>query len=342
MIQALRQSIRSKHLAWLDKRIPKADKFQLDNQSIFILPTKFGGLFLCVTIFIFLIGTNYQSNILRLLSFFLLSLFIVHMFASYLNFARLFVSLGFIKPIFAGTTAAIPLHILPSKVGRPARGTLWINFMQTQTKEKNRFQSVELDDTENIANIRYFTRERGIYVLPRMTLQCDYPLGLFRCWTHLQFAQLMTVYPSPVVSQLKLDEISQLHRDAESAAMTGKKNDQNDDFAGLNKYQRGDPLHSVAWKQMARTGQMMTKEFVGYAQPKGYLHLPVDTPIEKALGQLSYQINYCQQNNIVFGLFLPHVHIAPGQGDKHKVKCLDALASFPTTAPNMNGKHRHV
>lgn len=339
MIHALRQFVQKQHLVWLNKRIPKADTFQLDNQSIFILPTVFGYLFLFVTIFIFLIATNYQSNILRLLSFFLLSLFIVHMFASYLNFSRLYVSLGMIKPIFAGTTAAIPLHILPSKTGTPARGTLWINFMQTQTKQKIRYQSIELDDAENIANVRYFTQTRGIYVLPRMTLQCDYPLGLFRCWTHLQFAQLITVYPSPIASKLHMDEIPQLHSDANSSSLSGKMNEQHEEFAGLNKYQIGDSLHSVAWKQMARTGQMMTKEFSGYVNPKGYLHLPIDTPIEKALGQLSYQINYCQQNNIVYGLFLPHVHIKPGQGEEHQVQCLAALASFPKTAQSILGKH---
>jgi hypothetical protein len=45
-------------LGWLDKRIPQAKQFQLDMRSIFIFPSKFGFLALCLCLTLFLLGTN--------------------------------------------------------------------------------------------------------------------------------------------------------------------------------------------------------------------------------------------------------------------------------------------
>jgi uncharacterized protein (DUF58 family) len=309
---------------WLNRRIPKAGRYQLDNQSIFILPTKFGYVFLFFSIILFVFGTNYQSNTLIMLSFMLIALFVVHMFASFLNFARLYVSIGNIQPVYAGTTAAIPLQILPSQSDRPTRGTLWVNFWKLK-----RYQSIELDSLEGPANIRYFAPQRGVAHLPRMTLQCDYPLGLFRCWTHLQFTQPLTVYPQPVAAILPLEPIAKLPHHGHTNQMDGKRLDQPDDFDSLVPFQHGDPLHSVAWKHLAKTGDMLRKRFSGTSPEQGYLSLPMHSNIEKGLSQLAYQINQCHKKQAVYGLFLPTQTIAPNHSEAHKQACLAALAAFP-------------
>ncbi|MDG1123037.1 MAG: DUF58 domain-containing protein [Glaciecola sp.] len=326
-LEYLTQRLSTRKEKWLNRRIPKAGRYQLDNQSIFILPTKFGYVFLFFSILLFVFGTNYQANTLIMLSFILIALFIVHMFASFLNFARLYVSIGHIQPVFAGTTAAIPLQILPSQSDRPTRGTLWVSFWQTK-----RYQSIELDTLQGTANIRYFAQQRGIGPLPRMTLQCDYPLGLFRCWTHLQFIQPLTVYPQPIAGTIPLEQIAQLAKDTRSTAMGGKALDQPDDFDSLVAYQHGDPLHSVAWKQLAKTGDMLRKRFSGTSPEQGYLSLPMHGNIEKGLSQLAYQINQCHNKNAVYGLFLPTQTIAPNHSEAHKQACLAALAEFPISA----------
>ncbi len=320
--------IAQSHTRWLERRIPKALRYQLDNQSIFILPTKFGYVFLLFAMLIFVLATNYQSNVLLMLSFFLIALFITHMFASFVNFARLYVSIGNVHPVYAGTTAAIPLHILPSQSRRAARGTLWVSFWQIK-----RYQSIELDSLEGPANIRWYAQQRGIGPLPRMTLQCDYPLGLFRCWTHLQFTQSVTVYPQPLAGDLPLQVmpklINQTPCNIASHSPQVKYMTQLDEFDSLVRFQEGDPLHSVAWKQLAKTNQMMRKQFAGTSSEQGYLTLPMHTQIEKGLSQLAFQINQCHSEHAVYGIFLPHITIAPNHNEQHKQACLAALANFP-------------
>lgn len=337
IFKRLKQCITQRQEHWLEQRIPEAGRYQLDNRSIFILPTKFGVVFLLFSLLLFIFGTNYQSNVLLAVSFLLLALFVVHMFASYLNFARLYVSVGQINPVYAGTTAAIPLHILPSQTDKAASGTLWVSFWQHQ-----RYQSVDLNDCKQVANIRYFAQHRGISPLPRMTLQCDYPLGLFRCWTHLQFTQPITIYPQPVSANIPLENIARLPNIHHSKQTASKMIDQPDDFESLVPYHPGDPLHSVAWKQMAKTGEMFKKQFAGTSPEQGYLSLPMHGNIEKGLSQLAYQINQCHNKQSVYGLFLPTTTIAPGHSETHKQACLAALAAFPISQQHQSAHTNQV
>ena len=324
----LQQLLSVRQEKWINRRIPEAVRYQLDNQSIFILPTKFGYVFLLFSVILFVFGTNYYSQPLIMLSFMLIALFVVHMFASFLNFARLYVSIGNIQPVYAGTTAAIPLHILPSQSARPTRGTLWVSFWEIK-----RYQSIELDTLEGPANIRYFAENRGVSQLPRMTLQCDYPLGLFRCWTHLQFTQPLTVYPQLIVANLPLESTIKLSQVKNSTHIQGKtlSLDQPDDFDSLVTFQHGDPMHSVAWKHLAKTGNMLRKRFVGASPQHGYLSLPMHSNVEKGLSQLAYQINQCHNKHAIYSLYLPTQTIVPNHSEAHKQACLAALAAYPIT-----------
>lgn len=333
-IRNLLDLFRSRQKKWLNRRIPEASRYQLNNQSIFILPTKFGYIFLLFSLILFVFGTNYQANTVIMLSFMLIALFIVHMFASFLNFARLNVRIGSIKPVYVGTTAAVPLHIMPSRFARPARGTLWVSFWKIK-----RYQSIELDTVADYTNIRYFAAQRGVSQLPRMTLQCDFPLGLFRCWTHLQFTQHLTVYPHPIPATLPLEPIAKVTQQLNAAYANGKALDQPDEFDSLVVFQHGDPLHSVAWKHLAKTGDMLRKRFAGTSPERGYLSLPKHNNVEKGLSQLAYQINQCHSKNAIYGLFLPTLIIAPDHSEKHKQACLAALAAFPHSANKSSDEH---
>ena len=60
---------------WLNKRIPAATRFSLNHKNIFIFPSRFGGLYLFLCLGLFILGTNYQNNLMILLCYFLVSLF---------------------------------------------------------------------------------------------------------------------------------------------------------------------------------------------------------------------------------------------------------------------------
>jgi uncharacterized protein (DUF58 family) len=86
----------------------------------------------------------------------------------------------------------------------------------------------------------------------------------------------------------------------------------------------------VHWGKYAQTGELYTKAFVDYASHELWLDwasLPIPG-IEVRLSHLCSKVLEFHQAQRHYGLKLPGVTIAPGQGDAHKAQCLQALALF--------------
>lgn len=309
-------------LGWLDKRIPQARHFQLDMRSIFIFPSKFGFLALCLCLTLFLLGTNYQNNLILLLCYFLVAIFILNVFVSYLNFSRIQIHLGKTVNVFAGDSLQLPLW-LNSKNDSPKRpnGMLSIGFW----KQKSVI-SFDLDQQQNPNYLAFKAQIRGPLSLPRITIKSVYPLGLFNCWTHLSFATDIVVYPKPIQCPLSIThgEDSELSVNT-SASVTG-----NDDFDSLKTYSRGESLNHIAWKQLAKGQGMYSKQFSSEVSSVGWLTLlPCSSDeLELRLSQLTYQVIELTRLNQSFGLDLGNIQIEPSLGLPHQQQCLHALAVF--------------
>ncbi len=299
-----------------------ARSFALDLRSIFIFPSVFGGLFLLLCLCLFLLGTNYQNNLMLALCFFLVALFLINLFTSYLNFARLKISLGNTQHVYAGDDIRFAIWISQhSGEENTAHGKLQFRFwLQKDSIE------VDVDSTQNPIWITLPTRRRGQYSMPRLTVSSYYPLGLYRCWTHLLFDHSTLVYPKPVPCEMALDYLSEDNNESESHAITRG----HDDFDGLKSYQLGDPLYHVAWKQVAKGQGMVSKQFSSSQSSSGWLRLlPCSADnVEHKLGQLCFMVNQLSQQQVTFGLDLGSVQIAPDSGVHHQEACLAALATF--------------
>jgi len=86
-------------LGWLDNRVPAANEHHLNLNSIFILPSGFGWSFIILSLCLFLLGTNYQNNLMLLLSYLCLSIMLLTLFYTHQNFARL--ALKSLPPAFS-------------------------------------------------------------------------------------------------------------------------------------------------------------------------------------------------------------------------------------------------
>ena len=61
---------------WLARRIPPASRLTLGYRNLFILPSRLGYQYLLLLGALFVLGTNYQNNLVLALAYLLLSLFI--------------------------------------------------------------------------------------------------------------------------------------------------------------------------------------------------------------------------------------------------------------------------
>lgn len=311
---------------FLDKRIPVARQFQLNHKSIFIFPSKFGWLYLVLCLGIFILGTNYQNNLMLLLCFFLVSLFLLNLFVAYLNFARISVQLGKTHNEFVGERAQLPLWFnLPKNSTQGPHGLVELGFLRQSAQLQH-----DLDSNQNPVKIAFVCEERGPIKLPRVTLSSFYPMGLFRCWTHLAFESDILAYPKPVPCSVQLtSQLQSLEPESTQSQESGF-----DDFDSLKNYRPGEPLYHVAWKQFAKGQGMYSKQFSSSVSVSGWLNLlPCSADVlELKLGQLCHQVNELTRRGQHFGLDLGHHKIEPDSGPLHQQRCLEALARFSWSA----------
>ena len=114
-----------------------------------------------------------------------------------------------------------------------------------------------------------------------------------------------------------------------------------DDFHGFKTYQPGDSLKHVAWRQFAKTSQLLTKEFSSYEGISRWLDWNAldGASIERRLQILCGWVLTAHENSDEYGLTIPGCSIEFGQGEAHKHECLKALALHGLDAArNKNGQ----
>ena len=309
-------------VSWLDRRIPSARQFNLNSRNTFIFPSGFGWLFLVLSVALFLLGTNYQNNLMLMLAFFLAAIFLVNLFATYINFARINIKLGKTHNVFAGEQLPLPIWFeQKEKDAVQASGLFNLGFW----REKPTL-TIDLDKFSNPVTLAYDCNTRGKLELPRVTLQSSYPLGLFRCWTHLKFDSDIVVYPKPVPSSISLRKTTSHEQDSGMASNQRG----HEDFDSLKAYQTGEPLNHVSWKHLAKGRGMISKQFSSNQSESGWLTLApcAADELEKKLGQLCFQVFELSREGTHFGLDLGPNKIEPSSGSQHQTNCLVALALY--------------
>jgi uncharacterized protein (DUF58 family) len=335
---------------WLNKRIPAATQHHLNHHNIFIFPAKFGLLFLSLCVLLFLLGTNYQNNLMLLLCYFLLAMFLVNLLASYINFARIDLQIGKCPEVFVGDNLDVPIWLNANNdIASPTHGLLHFKFQATQRKPNKKITTqhdqsgtlIDADVFTNPISLSQMCQQRGKLTLSRVTVESFYPLGLYRCWTHLAFSHEITVFPKPLPCDIQL-HLSQKNSAKESGEIANQQTG-HDDFSHLKAYQIGEPLNHVAWKQLAKGRGMVSKQFSSISNHIGWLKLSaeyknkvlsqpsieLETALDKELGELCYQVIELSRTQRTFGLDLGAHCIAPNSGAEHRLACLRALAYFP-------------
>lgn len=307
---------------WLTKRIPPSNQYQLDVNNTFILPTRFGwamtGLMLCL----FILGTNYQNNVILMFCYFVFAILLLSMFHSYVSFVQYHISFSPLQANFANQDASVNLHLKH----KPNRSQLHA-LSNIAAYRKTPFMFQYLDDDANIVSLGRF--KRGRHTIGRLSIESIFPFGLFRCWTHLTVPDKLTVYPTPLAGPLKLRQ-----QNEQGKAGKSKNNKVNsDDLQGLREYRDTDPIYHVSWKHFAKGQGLLTRDFNENAALNGWLYFNdyLQGDVEQALSLLSYQIIELGTQDACFGLSIGNQQIMPSKGRAHQTQCLEAIALYKHT-----------
>ncbi len=298
---------------------PERGTVVLVHRRVYIVPARLGWLF-GATLLMLLIGSiNYALSLGFGLTFLLAGLGLVGMVHTARNLARIAVSVGRAEPVFAGESAQFRLFLDGrAPFDRPA---ILAHHLGSGAQLVVDIPGGAVGEAVLAAP----AARRGWLPLGRVMLETRFPLGLFRAWSYVEPEARCLVYPRP--------ERSVLPPPASDAAAGSLQLQAigNEDFAALRAYQRSDSPRHVAWKAVARSGDMLTKQFSGEAASELWLDwqlLAASLGPEQRLSRLAGWVLAAERSGAHYGLRLPGVEIAPGRGTAHRAACLQALALY--------------
>jgi len=304
----------------------------LDRRSIYILPTRAGLLFTGLLGVLLVAAINYSNGLAYGLTFLLAAVALVALLHTHRNLHRVEISPGAAPAVFAGDVASFEVCL--SNTTPVARIALCIEQEEARSGARPPWRMagrmpvarVHLAADEKACfALNLPTIRRGYLDAPSMSLSTDFPLGIAHAWSRRVTLPLrVLVYPRPALPRPRVAAYGTGERASALPARGG------DDFAGLREYVSGDSLRHVHWKAVARAQGWFTKQFGGGALAAHWLDWDaldgLDT--EERLSVLTRWVLDAEHEGRPYGLRLPGTVIEPAAGERHRDRCLSALALF--------------
>lgn len=313
------EALRGHWNRWVQQRLPAARATTLNQHKIFIVPSKTAvGLLLLIAL-LFLLGINFQNSLVYIICFWLLALLLLTIFYTWRNLAGLTITALGVEPCFVGETA-----VLAVELARPAHQ---MKYALELAWEGEDCIHVDLVAAQTVrVKLSHRTHERGYFKPPRLRIATHFPTGLAVAWSYAYFDVRGVVYPAPIEKAFQPSGNASPENVEDGRDIAGGSHD----FGGIRDYQQGDGSKRIHWAKYAQTGKLYTKTFVDYASHALWLdweELPMPG-IEVRLSHLCRKVLEFHQEQREYGLRIPGTLIAPGKGEAHKVRCLQALALF--------------
>lgn len=309
-------SPRLPELPWREKQ-PEPGPIHLTNRRLYILPTRAGLVYAALLLGLLVGAINYAVSLAYLFTFWFAALGVVGMLHTQRNLAGLLIHAEPCAPVFAGEVARCRLRI--DNPGRLARQRLRLSHASGAQTEG------DLPAHQpTLLELALPQPRRGWQPIGRLDLASLAPLGLFRCWTVLRLDWGVLVYPTPATTRRPLPEAEA------DGGESGSPRRGDEEFHALRDYQPGDSSRRIAWRTLARGGELMTKQFAGSGGGAIWLDwstLP-EHDSEARLSRLTRWALDAHAAGLRFGLRLPGRSLDADSGEAHLRRCLEALARF--------------
>jgi uncharacterized protein (DUF58 family) len=164
---------------------------------------------------------------------------------------------------------------------------------------------------------------RGLHRVPPLTAETRYPLGTFRVWSVWRPAAEVLVYPAPEVHPPPLPP-----GEPRVGGLALARAQQTGEFEGVRAYRRGDPMKLVVWKKAAKSHELVSRDTMQAQRFElwlDYAQAGSGDP-EARLSRLAAWVLQADKLGQDYGLRLPGLQLAPGTGEVHRRRCLEALA----------------
>jgi uncharacterized protein (DUF58 family) len=299
----------------------RGERLQLGLRNLYILPTRFGWLWLASTGLLQLVAIQTQRNGPLLLSFLMLGLWLLALPLTHFNLQGL--ELQALPP--AGGFANAPLAYRLLVRGHGSRDAVQLGARLEPPPPPQR-----LSGGEAVLTVTWHSPRRGLQTPGLLRIQTTAPLGLFRCWSLWAPPLPQPVYPARRPGPVATVPMPPDSKDTQLAADTHQQGSES--WHDLRPHRPEDGLGRLAWTSLAQGRGKQTKVFARDSSPATQLSPAPGVPIERALEHLSAEIWRRSLAGEAFGLDLGATHLAPASGPDHRDRCLLALALAPEAA----------
>jgi uncharacterized protein (DUF58 family) len=292
------------------------------HQRIYIVPTRRGWAFLFALLLMLVAAINYALSLGYALCFLLTGLFAATLLHTYRNLAGVQVRRIEAGDCFAGETLVFTLTLANARA--QVRHGIRISAAD------NACRRVLLQpEQDTVIPLCVPADVRGRRLLGRLTLQSDWPLGLWTCWSYLHVPSHGLVFPRPESNPPPLPSIHQAHSDQRARAAS------QGDVSGLRDYVPGDSIGSIAWKSAARGLDLQVRIFdteSGPSQATLSLQHTGMSQMEEQLSRLCAWVLLAEDKHTDYSLQLPAEQLAASHGKEQRQRALRALAVHGTNS----------
>ena len=288
----------------------------LGAHRVHIRPSRAGLAFAVLVLALWIAAVNYHLGLGHALSCFAAACALADMLFSSRNLAGLALAATPGEPVAAGGTAQFELRLI-NRSARPRHAIA----LASGSPANVQWADVDAHGAAAIT-LAITAGQRGWLAAPGVRLSSNFPLGLFHAWCHWQPEAGVLVYPCPESPAPPLP-----------FAVTPRAHPQQE-LAGVRAYRPGDPLHRLAWRQIARHDgeHLVSKQFTAAGDEPGqhsllfdYASLP-QAGTEARLSRLCAWVLEAERLHLPYRLRLPGLDIGAGLGPSQRLACLRALA----------------
>lgn len=304
----------------------------LGAQRVHIRPSRAGLAFAALLLALWIAAVNYHLGLGYALTYFAAACAIADMLFASRNLAGLALAAAPGKPVFAGSQACFTLRL----INRSARPRHAIHLTVRDAAAAPSLADIAAHG-ETAVSIVVAARQRGWLDSPAVRLSGSFPLGLFIAWCHWQPEARVLVYPQPEHNAPPLPLPAGTEQLAKPTPPQPRSSGGTLELAGVRAYQPGDPLHRLAWRQIARHDgeHLFSKQFQPAADApvsavRGSILLEHATlhalAPEARLSRLAAWVLQAERTGLPYGLRLGTLTLAPALGASQRDACLRALA----------------
>ena len=301
-----------------------ANSYTTHRRQLYILPTKAGWVFSLLVLLLFLASVKFSNQATFLLTFLLCGFGVISSFHTQKNINKLTLSVKDAPAIYCGEAAEFICRLQNPSDSK--RFNVWL-----LCGEHSSSTDIEPNDTHK-QSIKLKPRQRGVFKLPAINITSHYPLGILFGWSRAFNSDVTClVYPEPKDLIAEPHSMLTESEDGQPELSAPTWHQQNgEQIASLKPYQIGDRLRDIHWPSLAKTNQLVSKEYDNNTEYKRIFawHHVASLSTEDKLSQLTYWLLQAAKKRVSYQLTMPGFTSDHADSEAHLRQCLEQLATW--------------